>query len=74
MGWKKSACGRQEDLTKLTHMEVHVYIYIYREREHIYTYMLHKEKYINYTENRGSRPLMKNTDVTGKYIVKVIFL
>ena len=54
-------------------------IYIYRERErerereHIYTYMLHKDKYINYTENRESRPHMKNTDLTGKYHVKVTF-
>ena len=52
-------------------IQVHIYIYIYIE--HIYTYMLHKEKYINYTENRGSRPPMKNTDLTGKYYVEVTF-
>ena len=44
---------------------------IYTER--IYTYMLHKEKYINYTENGESRPPMKNKDLTGKYNAKVIF-
>ena len=33
MARKKSACGRWEDLTKLTHMEFHIYIYIERERE-----------------------------------------
>ena len=40
---------------------------------HIYTYMLHKQIYINYTENRESRPHMKNTNLTGKYHVKVTF-
>ena len=44
---------------------------IYIER--IYTYMLHKEKYINYTENGESRPPMKNKDLTGKYHAKVTF-
>ena len=33
--------------------------------------MLHKKKNINYTENRESMPHMKNTDLTGKYHVKV---
>ena len=27
--WKKSACGRQEDFTKLTHMEIHMYVHKY---------------------------------------------
>ena len=35
--------------------------------------MGHKEEYINYTENRESRPRMKDTDLTGKYHVKVTF-
>ena len=35
--------------------------------------MLHKKKYISYTQNRESRSRTKNTDLTGKYNVKVIF-
>ena len=41
--------------------------------EHTHTYLLHKKKNINYTENRESRPHMKNADLTGKYNVKVNF-
>ena len=26
---KKNACGRREDLTKVTHMEVHMYLHMY---------------------------------------------
>ena len=39
----------------------------------MYTYVLHKEKYINYTENGESRPPMKNKDLTSKYRAKVTF-
>ena len=35
--------------------------------------MLHIEKYINYTDNRESRLHMKNTNLTGNYLVRVTF-
>ena len=41
--------------------------------ERIYTYMLHKEKYINYTANGESRPPMENKDLISKYNAKVTF-
>ena len=34
--------------------------------------MLHTKQYMNYTDNRESRPHMKNTDLTGKYNVELI--
>ena len=58
-------------------MYIYIYIYIcpyiYIITEHKYTDILRKEEYINYTENRESMPRMTNTDLTGKYHVKVTF-
>ena len=54
------------------YIRTYIHIYIYRYIERIYTYMSHKEKYINYTENRESRPPMKNKNLTGKYHAKTI--
>ena len=76
LGWNKKRLrppGRPHQAYTHGSPYVCTYIYIYVYIEHIYTYMLHKKKYINYTENRGSRPPMKNTDLTGKYYVEVTF-
>ena len=56
------------DFDRFSYIFISIYIYIY-----IYIYMLHKDKYINYTENWESGPHMKNTDLTSKYHVKVTF-
>ena len=68
---EKAYTDTGKDTDPDTDTDTYIYMYVYIE--HIYTYMLHKERYINYTENRGNRPPMKNTDLTGKYNVKVIF-
>ena len=70
---KTPAAARKTSSSLHIWKSIHIYIYIYIYTEHIYTYMLHKEKYVNYAENWESRPHVKNTDLTGKYHVKVTF-
>ena len=66
--WKKSPAAAGKTSPGLhTWKSIHIYIHT----EHIYTYMSHEKKYVNYAENWESRPDMKNTDLTGKYHVKV---
>ena len=58
---KKSACGRQEDLTKLTHMEAHMYVYIYIEREReMCMWLVHRTQDIKIDTSRARKKMGKH--------------